>query len=75
MTHTVFIPSSTLRAIIFTKLFARASGVSFDSECMGGFRGGGQGVRTPLKNHKNIGVPCNTVPDPLKKSQSYQASI
>ena len=38
-----------------------------------GFRrgdGGGQGVRTPLlKNHKNIGFPSNTGPDPLKFSQ------
>ena len=30
-----------------------------------------QGVRTPLINHKNIGFPCNTGSDPLKKSQSY----
>ena len=28
--------------------------------------GGGQGVRTPLKNHKNIGFRSNTGPDPLK---------
>ena len=27
---------------------------------------GGQGVRTPLKNHKNIGFLSNTGPDPLK---------
>ena len=26
---------------------------------------GGEGVRTPLKNHKNIGFRCNTGPDPL----------
>ena len=31
---------------------------------------GGQGVRTPLKNHKNIGFPSNIDPDSLK-SQSY----
>ena len=35
---------------------------------------GGQGVRTPLKNHKNIGFSSNTGPDPLK-NRSYQASI
>ena len=29
-------------------------------------RGGGQGVPTPLENHKNIGFFSNTVPDPLK---------
>ena len=40
---------------------------------MGGFRWG-KGVRTPLKNHKNIGFPSNINPDPLK-SQSYQARI
>ena len=33
---------------------------------MGGSRGGGQGVRTPLKNHKNIVFFSNTGPDPLK---------
>ena len=29
---------------------------------------GGQGVRTPplLENHKNIGCPSNSGPDPLK---------
>ena len=35
--------------------------------------GGGQGVRTSLKNHKNIGFLSNTGPDPLKKTQRYQA--
>ena len=35
--------------------------------------GGGQKVRTPLKNHKIIRFPSNIDPDPLK-SQSYQAS-
>ena len=30
---------------------------------------GGAGVRTPLKNHKNIGLLCNTGPDPLKFSK------
>ena len=38
-----------------------------------GVGGGGQGVWIPLKNHKNIGFPSNTGPDPLKL-QSYQAS-
>ena len=27
--------------------------------------GGGQGVRTPLKNHKNTGFLSNIGPDPL----------
>ena len=27
---------------------------------------GGHGVRTPVKNHKNIGYYSNTCPDPLK---------
>ena len=27
--------------------------------------GGGRGQDPPLKNHKNIGFPCNTGPDPL----------
>ena len=27
---------------------------------------GGQGVRTPIKNHKFIGFPSNTGLDPLK---------
>ena len=33
---------------------------------------GGQGVRTPLKNHNNIGfiLPANTGPDPLKKHKA-----
>ena len=35
---------------------------------------GGQGVRTPLKNQKNIGFPSNIDPDSLN-SQSYQARI
>ena len=36
--------------------------------------GGGQGVRTPLKNLKNIGFSSNTGPDPLK-NPNYQDSI
>ena len=35
---------------------------------------GGQGVRTPLEDYKNIGFLSNTGPDPLK-SQIYQSSI
>ena len=42
---------------------------------MRGFRGGNRGSGPPLKNHKNIGFLSNTGPDPLKKSQSHQASI
>ena len=43
---------------------------------MRGSRGGGRGsVPPPLKNYKNIGFLNNPVPDPLKKLQSYQASI
>ena len=33
---------------------------------MYGSRGGGQGVRTSPRNHKNIGFFGNTCPDPLK---------
>ena len=35
----------------------------------------GTGGQDPLKNHKNMGFLSNTDPDPLKKSQSYQASV
>ena len=31
---------------------------------------GGQDVRTPLKNRKNIGFLCNTGPDPLKNHKA-----
>ena len=31
-----------------------------------GWGGGEQGVRTPLKNPKNIGFPSNIDPDPVK---------
>ena len=48
---------------------------------MGGSRGG-TGVRTPLKNHKNIqvGFPSNIDPDPLKitklpSSDLYKAAF
>ena len=38
--------------------------------------GGGRGSGTPLpKNHKNIGFLSHSSLDPLKKLQSYQASI
>ena len=33
------------------------------------------GVPPPPEKSENIGFSCNTGPDPLKKSQSYQASI
>ena len=33
-------------------------------------RGGGQRVRTPMKNHKNIGFLSNTGPDPLKNHKA-----
>ena len=36
--------------------------------------GGGQGVRPPLKNHKNIVFFSNTGPDPLKITK-HQARI
>ena len=36
--------------------------------------GGGRGSGPPLKNHKIIGFPSNTGPDPLK-NLSHQASI
>ena len=36
---------------------------------------GGPDPPSPLKNYKNIGFLSNTGPDPLKKSQSHQASI
>ena len=38
----------------------------------GGGGGGGQGqvVRSPLKNHKNIGFSSNTGPDPLKNHKA-----
>ena len=32
----------------------------------------GQGVRTQLKNHKNIGFLSNTGPDPMKNQISIQ---
>ena len=38
--------------------------------------GEGQGVRIPLlEHHDAIGFLSNTGPDPLEKSQSYQASF
>ena len=43
---------------------------------MGGSRGGGgQGVRTPLKNHKNIGFLSNTGPDPLKNHKATKPTF
>ena len=42
---------------------------------MGESKGGDRGSGPPLKNHNNIGFLSNTVPDHMKKSQSYKASI
>ena len=36
---------------------------------------GGQGVRTPLKNHKNIGFSSNTGPDLLKNRRSQLSML
>ena len=35
---------------------------------------GGEGVQTPLKNHKNIGFLNNTDPDPLKNHEATNFS-
>ena len=40
---------------------------------MGG--GGGQGIQTPLKNHKNIGFCSNNGPDPLKNHKATKTAI
>ena len=37
--------------------------------------GGGQGVRTPLENHKNIGFLINTGPDSLKNHKATKLAI
>ena len=37
--------------------------------------GGGRGFGPPPEKSQNKGFLSNTGPDPLKKSQSYQASI
>ena len=37
--------------------------------------GGGQGVWTPLKNHKNIGFPSNTGLDPLKNHKATKPAF
>ena len=42
---------------------------------MCGSRGGGQGVRTPLENHKNIGVLSNTGLDPLKNHKATKPAF
>ena len=39
---------------------------------MSGSRGGGQGVRTPPENHKNIGFLRNTCPDPLTNHKATE---
>ena len=36
---------------------------------------GGQGVPTPLKNHKLIGFPSNTGPDPLKNHKATKPAF
>ena len=36
---------------------------------------GGQGVRTPLKNHQNIGFLSNTGPDPLKNHKTTKSAL
>ena len=42
---------------------------------MGGSRRGEQGVRTPLKNQKNMGFHSNTGPDPLKKHKATKPAF
>ena len=37
--------------------------------------GGGQGVRIPLKIHKNIGFLCNTGPDPQKNHKATKPAF
>ena len=36
---------------------------------------GGQGVRTPMKNHKNIAFLSNTGPDPLKNRKATKPAF
>ena len=36
---------------------------------------GGGGIRTPLKNHKNIGFLSNTGPDPLKNHKATKPAF
>ena len=47
----------------------------FYMDIIGGSRGWVQGVRTPLKNHKNIGFLCNTGPDPLKNHKATKPAF
>ena len=43
---------------------------------MCGSRGGGeQVVRTPMKNHRNIGFHSNSGPDPLKKHKATKPAL
>ena len=51
-------------------LFAHVFPVS-----IGGSRGGGQGVQTPLKNNKNTGFLRNTGPDPLKNHKATKPAF
>ena len=37
--------------------------------------GGGQGARTPLKNHKKIGFLSNSGPDPLKNHKDTDPAL
>ena len=56
---------------LFRKIKCDITGISCDSPFADPVGGGGeQGVRTPLKNHKNIGFLCNTGPDPLKNHKA-----
>ena len=43
-----------------------------DPEGGGGYRGSGH---RPLRNHKNIGFPSDTDPEPLKNHKAAQANI
>ena len=36
---------------------------------------GGTEVRTPMRNHKNIGFLCNTSPDPLKNHKATKPAF
>ena len=43
--------------------------------CHGRIQRGGQGVRTPLKNHKKLGFLSNTGPDPLKNHKATKPAF
>ena len=44
-------------------------------EYHGQIQGGGGGIRTPLKNHKNIGFLSNTGSDPLKNHKATKPAF